>query len=143
MTTAATKTATGYADAVPSEIVLDHSPARYYEAALLMIDQEGDVMVTKRSYHGGDGAPPDECYGRTLVWSLASSMDGDCTVDVDALRNDLSAGGELAVLIDRVIAGHSVDWDGRNMVGRMTDDAHDALSAIASALDDNDRYTVA
>jgi hypothetical protein len=70
-------------------------------------------------------------------------MDGDCTVDVDALRNDLSAGGELAVLIDRVIAGHSVDWDGRNMVGRMTDDAHDALSAIASALDDNDRYIVA
>jgi hypothetical protein len=34
------------------------------------------------------------------------------------------------VLIDRIIAGHTVEWDGSNFVGRLTEDARDACDEI-------------
>jgi hypothetical protein len=33
-------------------------------------------------------------------------------------------------LIDRIIAGHSVQWDGNNHVGRLTEDAQEALQNL-------------
>lgn len=39
-------------------------------------------------------------------------------------------------LIERVISGHSVDWDGRNMVGSLTDDAAAAWDELIAGFED-------
>lgn len=47
-------------------------------------------------------------------------------------------GDELRPLIERVVAGHAVEWNGRNYTGRLDDDASEALDAIAAALEDEE-----
>ncbi len=51
-------------------------------------------------------------------------------VNRDALRADLAAGGKLSVLIDRIIAGHNVEWDGSKLKGTFTPDSWQALSEL-------------
>jgi hypothetical protein len=75
-----------------------------------------------------------EWHQRDLRFVIANAKSGAVKLDTAALRRDLKAGGRLAVLIDRIIAGHSVDWDGSNMVGRLDDDAKEASEALEDAL---------
>ncbi|QQD21215.1 hypothetical protein GJQ54_05245 [Oceanospirillaceae bacterium ASx5O] len=44
--------------------------------------------------------------------------------------------GKIATLLQRVLNGHSEEWDGNNYVGRMSDDAEDADTEIFLALAD-------
>lgn len=44
-------------------------------------------------------------------------------------------GDEIQSLLARVCDGHSVEWDGSNLVGTMTDDATDALSDLGDDLE--------
>lgn len=101
-----------------------------YDAAHLAIDEDGGVRVRVRTYYGGDGTPADEWHGRTLTYAVAPNA------DIDALRETLSEGGDAAALIDRIVAGHSVEWDGGNLVGRLDADARDASEALESLLED-------
>ena len=95
----------------------------------LSLDEDGTVDVYGRDYYGGDGTPMDEWLNRTLTWGFG--LRGDMSViDRDALARDLQPGGQLYSLIARVHAGHSVDWDGSNHVGDLTDDAQEALDEI-------------
>jgi hypothetical protein len=53
--------------------------------------------------------------------------------------------GKLPGLLERVHAGHSVEWDGSNHVGRLDDDAsaaRDEIERILDGLDDDDRAQV-
>ena len=78
-----------------------------YNQVLLLIHESGDVSLESRTYYGGDGTPMSEWHRRRLTFSVASGA------DAEALSDELAEGGALARLIDRVIAGHSVEWDGR------------------------------
>jgi len=132
---------TDYSKALPDELVLLREPAstslapRSWEVALLVLDEDGDVHLRKRTSHGADGVPMDEWKGRTMTWQLASSKFGACVLDIDRLRRELADGGYLSFLLDRVRAGHTVKWDGNNYVGRLTEDAVDASDDI-----ENDDY---
>lgn len=123
-----------YSNILPEDfIILSRTPTdsgfapRSWEHANLTIDENGDVRLTTRTHHAaGEGIPVEECNQRTLVYTLASSECRQCALDTKRLREDLAEGGRLAVLLEWVIAGHSVEWDGNNYVGHLTEDATEA-----------------
>lgn len=130
-----TITTTDYSHLIPSECLLERNPAdtscalRSYDTAYLSISEDG-VSFGTRTYYGGDGTPMDEWHQRTLHHIILSAEHGSCLLDVERLRDDLSPGGKLSGLIDRIRAGHSVEWDGSNMVGRLTKDAREASDLV-------------
>jgi hypothetical protein len=97
-----------------------HTP---YDVAFIQIDDDGDVSLAERTYYGGDGTPMDVWHGRVHWYELASRTDAEW------LRESLT-NGAIADLIDRIIAGHTVEWDGNNNVGRLTEDAGDASEEL-------------
>lgn len=106
---------------------------------ILSLDEDGTVDVYSRDYYGGDGSPMDEWHNRTLTWGFG--LRGDLSViDRDTLARDLQPGGHLYSLIARVHAGHSVDWDGSNYVGALTEDAQEASDEIDRLLSSNHYY---
>ena len=100
-----------------------------YRRVRLEITEDGRVNLSGRTYYGGDGTPVSEWHRRDLVYTVEPNADGE------TLRADLAEGGRIAVLIDRIKAGRSVEWDGSNMVGRLTEDASDADVDLREPLD--------
>jgi hypothetical protein len=94
--------------------------------ALLVLQQGGTFDVITRSDGGTEFIPAG-----TLTWTVARAP-GE--VDVDALRQDLLPGGQLCDAAARVVAGYSVEWDGRNLAAHLTPDARDASETIAEFL---------
>lgn len=135
---------TDYRSIVPDEIILTRDPAdsscaaRSWEIAVIRISKNGTACIETRDCYGNDGIPGSEFHGLILVYPFASSYDGARVIDVEALRHDLSDGGELSVLIDRIILGHEIEWNGNNYVGVLSGDAKDADTDLS--LIDDDRY---
>lgn len=100
----------------------------------LSLDEGGTVQIYSRDYYGSDGTPMDIWHRRTLEWGFRRRGDQSVT-DAAELAADLAEGGVLRALLERVHAGHSVDWNGSNMVGGLTDDATEASDEIERLLD--------
>jgi hypothetical protein len=93
------------------------------QPAYIQIDEDGEVSA---SYSSGNGCSPDVWHKRTLQIPISP------TVDLDQLRHYLNNdGGDL---IDIILDGHSVEWNGSNHVGRLTSDAEDALIQLEQDL---------
>jgi hypothetical protein len=118
-----------YSSIVPDRMIADGTQTPYTRW-MLVIDEDGDVSLTYRTYYGGDGTPEDEWHDRTLTYHLG----GPGVIDVDLLREDLAQGGRLAALVDRVKAGHEVVWDGNNNVGQLGEDAQEASDELERLL---------
>ena len=109
-----------------------------YDVLELKIDEDGAISLGTRTYYGGDGTPVSEWHGRTLVYSLSSARGGlGLHIDLDKLRDDLREGGWLSTAIDTIRAGHSVEWDGSNMVGKLTKKARAASERLSWQLDND------
>jgi hypothetical protein len=106
--------------------------------SLRLLIEDGEFQLDLHTYYGGDGVPEAEWHQRRLVLHIKS---GQMIVDPDKLRDALE---QARPLVERVIAGHSVEWDGSNYVGRLTDDASASLDALddlfARADLSDDRY---
>ena len=100
------------------------------QPAYVQLDEVGDVTAGHSGEIGG-GAPAHVWHGRTLRWSVPASVRGDVLADLLA--------GDALPLLQRVHAGHSVQWDGNNHCGALDDDARtasDELAALLSGLED-------
>jgi hypothetical protein len=133
---------TDYSDILPeddkaAQILLSDtgSDGRSNTQAELTIREDGTVSLGTRTYYGGDGTPMDEWHRRTLVYRINENA------DAKTLRDELRDGQRLSLLIDRVIEGHSVEWNGSNHVGRLDDDAEDADRELETALTDYTPYS--
>jgi hypothetical protein len=124
---------TSYSNCVPTETMTAWEDTRSKERWSLVIEEDGAVSLRCRTYYGGDGTPFDEWHNRTLRYTITGQV-----LDNERLREDLAEGGKLALLIDRIKAGHSVVWDGSNHVGKLTQDARDAEEDLSHALDSGD-----
>lgn len=102
-----------------------------YDKLHIEINEDGVVSMFTRYYVGGDGVPITEWHKRDLVYTVAQ---GPAVIALDALRADLAEGGKLSVLIDRIKAGHETEFDGSNMVGRLSADADLASRELEEAL---------
>jgi hypothetical protein len=133
---------TDYSDILPeddkaAQILLSDtgSDGRSNTQAELTIEEDGTVSLGTRTYYGGDGTPLDEWHRRTLVYGISENA------NAETLRDELRDGQRLSLLIDRVIEGHSVEWNGSNHVGRLDDDAEDADRELEMALTNYTPYS--
>jgi hypothetical protein len=133
---------TDYSEIIPdAPYILNRTPAdssfapRSWEAAILRISKSGDVGIRTRTYHGGDGTPREEWLGRVQTFEIANSKGGECVIDTDRLSEDLADDGKLSALIDRIVEGHDIKWDGNNNVGVLDDDAREARDDLDRLLD--------
>jgi len=101
----------------------------------LSLDANGNVTVYARDFFGGDGTPVDIWEGRALEWGIRRRGD-QSAIDAADVATDLADGGKLRTLLERVHAGHDVEWDGSHMAGRLTDDAHAASDDIEGLLNE-------
>ncbi len=92
------------------------------QPAYVEMDEDGNVSA---DYSGeiGNGAPSCVWHKRTLRWSVPAEVNGDSLADYleDA---------ETIALLERVHAGHSVEWDGNNHVGQLDEDATAAAAVL-------------
>ncbi len=123
--TLAGRTLTGSA---PTLTLSDRSRWRGPETLDLALCEDGTVSLSVGHADQLDGTPMDEWHYRTVTWRL---LTGPCEADLTKIRAELAPGGRLRVLLARVHAGHSVEWDGRNRVGRLTEDAGEASADLA------------
>lgn len=92
------------------------------QPAYVTLDKDGNVRA---NYCGliGAGQPMDVWLGLTRRWGVNPEVNGDQIAD-------LLESGRVRALLERVHAGHSVEWDGSNYVGRLTDDARRASDTL-------------
>ncbi len=107
-----------------TRVVLDDDPnhPNRNRTALLTLEKDGVFDVMCLADVGGAYLSKG-----MLTWTVANAP-GE--VNTDALRADLLPGGPLHDAAARVVAGHSVEWDGRNWASHLTPDARDAYEEI-------------
>ena len=109
-----------------------------YDAARLLLTEEGELSLHTRRHMGGDAVPAPEWHRLTLAWEV---LQGPAELDVAALRRDLEPGGPLHDLFERITAGRTTEWNGSNYVGVLDADAAQADEELRARLaDDPDRY---
>lgn len=126
---------TDYSHIVADDLVLESAAYRRtpYDNLVLDIDEDGDVRLFVETCYGGDGVSFAVWHNRTMRYTLIAK--GRCVIDVAGAKRALAEGGKLAVLIDRLIAGHDTKWDGSNMVGTLDDDAQKAHLELDGLID--------
>lgn len=92
------------------------------QPAFIRMDEDGEIDA----WVNGEinGTPMSVWHGRTLTWRVPSNVRGDAL---------LAFVQEHRQLFERVYLGHEVDWDGRNNVGTLDDDAQEASEEIEKA----------
>jgi hypothetical protein len=89
-------------------------------------DQTGELGATYGRSPSA-GTPEAIWHGRVLRLWLPDDL------DAEEARKFLE-GAEGKALLDRIEAGHDVEWDGNNNVGSLDDDGQDALDALEAKL---------
>lgn len=90
------------------------------------LDEDGTALIAVDSVHNSDnGVPFHVWHRRTLRYTGEACS---CGVVSEASLNELAS--KLSPLLDRVSAGHTVEWDGNNMKGQLTDDAQEASDEV-------------
>jgi hypothetical protein len=135
-----TQSSTDFASILPEgDFIILSSDGREGEEACILIAEDGDVSFDTNPIHGGGGntVTSDEFHRRTLSYIIASAGCGfgseNIAIDSGRLRADLAPQGALAVLIRTIICGHSVDWNGKNNVGTLDNEAQEAEAKLESA----------
>lgn len=98
------------------------------QPAYITITEDGDVS-TGYSGEVGGAVPMAVWHHRTLRVPVHAAMRGDALAD-------LLESAEARALLERIHAGHSIEWDGSNHVGRLTDDATAALDELTTLVRD-------
>jgi hypothetical protein len=100
------------------------------QGAYIELDEDGVVSADWNGEIGG-AIPFHVYHGRTRWYSIHNRWSGDGLIDF--LQSD-----EIRGLLARIHAGHSIDWDGNNMTGRLTEDAIDAEEELTRILDEDE-----
>jgi hypothetical protein len=85
--------------------------------AYICLDQNGFVFTDY-----GEVSSPYIVFGRTLRWPINANLNG---------REIKKLFAESAFLLERIHAGHSIEWDGKNNAGSLSDDASEAADELS------------
>lgn len=105
----------------PGQCSVQPAYLELYEDGSVSADWDGEI---------GGGTPMNVWNGRSIRWSLPDSLTGEAVADFLA-REDVAA------LLARIHEGHSVEWDGSNNVGRLTEDAAEAQQDLEQLIQSN------
>ena len=95
-------------------------------SAFVEMDEQGNVSAGI-NYEIGGAVPAHVWHNRTLRWGVSPYANGN------NLANLLES-ERVRELFERVHNGHSVEWDGSNMVGRLDEDAAAAALELEQVL---------
>lgn len=111
------------ADLLP--VYWQHPRQSYPQPAFIYMSEEGRVWADYIEDPDGRTVTMDVHHRRTLRWSIPESITGQA---LDELLETITP------LLDRVHAGHSIEWDGHNNKGRLDDDAAAASEEIEGVI---------
>lgn len=109
--------------------------------AVRLHDDNNTVTISAEECHSSEynSTPADEYHGRTLCWSTMLSKGGAAVPDVQKLAR---LGERLRPLLDVIANNSNIDWDGSNMVRRLTSPeairARDKIEHIVSEFEWHD-----
>lgn len=94
------------------------------QEAYIQMDENGTISADYSSIVG-DGMPSDVWHLRTIRFPITPNVTGSTILDfVTGYRDEF----------ERIHEGHSVEWDGNNNKGYLTDVARDAYDDVCLAL---------
>lgn len=97
----------------------------------LIVTEDGVVRIVEdRDYGTNNGVSLAIWHRRTLRFGMPQAL------NTSLLREGLAPDGALSVLLDRIIDGHRVCWDGNNNVGVLDEDAQEAQDELRGIFDD-------
>lgn len=106
------------------------------QGAYIYLSEDGEVGVWINPNIGG--VPLSVGYERTLVWGIPPETKGK------DLRK-FFADPETIDLLEKIHEGHSVEWDGHDHVGELTQESKKASETLELKIDklfDNEEYCV-
>lgn len=95
------------------------------QPAFVELDEDGEIST---AIGADSGCGMAFWHRRTLQWRVPSDVSGAAMIAF--LQSD-----EARTLLERVHAGHTVEWDGNNHVGRLSGDAREASEEFAALVD--------
>jgi hypothetical protein len=99
----------------------------------LIIDPE-DREVSVGTYSPGQGTPMRTWLGRDIHITIARPDGGEIDAE-ELIKRAEDPETTTGRLIREIMDGHTVEWDGSNTRGYLTDEARDALMALSERLD--------
>lgn len=97
----------------------------YSDSLEVYMNEDGRATIGIVRDYGDSGTTFNRWHGRELAWGL--NICGPAIADDGWLESMCE---KIMPFLQRVHDGHSVDWDGSNNVGRLTDDAKAAQDDI-------------
>lgn len=95
------------------------------QPAFVELDEEGEIST---AIGADSGCGMAVWHRRTLQWRVPSDVSGPAMIAF--LESD-----DARSLLERVHAGHTVEWNGNNHVGRLNDEAREASDEFAALVD--------
>ncbi len=93
----------------------------------LIIDPQERTVAIAQDWDD-NATPIEEWTGRVLHSKLYARP------DEDAARSYLE-GDEAQALLERIVDGHSIEWDGNNMTGGLNSDGNEAYNELVNTLE--------
>lgn len=118
-------TYTGPAETVTAPLFERYEGQLKPQPAFLELDPQNGSVRFGTDLEVGNGVPMDVWHHRVLRWDVPPNLTG---------RGCAEVYGEMSPLLEQVASGHSIEWDGHNMVGRMTEAAREASEGIEDRL---------
>lgn len=104
------------------------------QGAYIEIDEDGEVTASSNA-EIGNGIPNFVWHGRTRRIPCPYGVVGSSLADY-------LEGDEGKELLERIHVGHTVEWDGNNHVGSVTEDAQEAERELERALQELPQATI-
>lgn len=102
-----------------------HSDTNQPTQTILRIYKNGDYEIVQD--YDDHATPMDEWLMQTLAYQIKDRPDQKAAKEY--LESE-----EAVALVNRIHTGHSIEWDGSNHVGRLTDDAAEAVEDLLAAI---------
>lgn len=117
--------------------IVDRTPrndgaAERYEQLCLMMDETGRWSIGIHAVFGGEATPIEVYTRRIRVWTLVDAKESAVVIRRDAIADFLTKTQPLA---QRVTQGHSIESNGNDMVGHLTEDAERAEAELNALLE--------
>ena len=95
------------------------------QPAFVELAEDGEVRASANP-EIGNAVPSYVYHGRSIRWKIDPALRGEQIAD---------AVERLAPLLEAIHRGHTVEWDGNNMTGRLTDEASAASDELERELE--------
>lgn len=121
-------------DAAPEKVL---GGKEWIPGISLLVDSDGTTVLRAQEWHSSEAGSclMSVWHSRDLEYTHTLSQGSLAVADPEKLK---ALAERLTPLVERLRAGHSIKWDGSNMVGKLDADAVEAHALLDDAFCDPD-----